>query len=214
MENYTVNNVTVSRPGHATVMIVTEDIVIYIDPYILPKDAPKADLIFITHEHYDHCAPEKIREISDENTKIIAAKGCASKIGGNVTLVSAGDSIIMDTISINAVDAYNIGKPFHPRELGVGYVIDIAGVKIYHAGDTDRIPEMKDLKDETIDIAFLPVGGTYTMDVEEASLAASDIMPKVVIPIHYGYIDGTDADIARFRNLMEHNAQGVEVRVI
>ena len=214
MGSYDIGNVSVSLLGHATVMVVSGDKVIYIDPYKVPESSKVADIILVTHEHYDHCDPEVIRQLSDNNTKIIAAKGCASKIDGDVTETAPGDSLAVDDVSIKAVQAYNISKQYHPKGLGIGYIIDVGGVKIYHAGDTDRIPEMKSLKDENIDIAFLPAGGTFTMDIEEASDAAADIMPKVVVPMHYGVVAGTQADTEKFKTLVAEKAQGVDVRIL
>ncbi len=213
MDKIDFGSVSASLLGHASVMIVSGGKVIYIDPYRVPDDLPKAGMILVTHEHYDHCDPGVIRQLSDGNTKIVAAKGCASKIEGDVAELEAGDSVTLDSISVKAVQAYNIGKPYHPKGLGVGYMIKVGDVKIYHAGDTDHIPEMKSLKDENIDIAFLPAGGTYTMDIEDASDAAADIMPKVVVPMHYGVVTGTQADTEKFRALVSEKAPGVKVRV-
>ncbi len=214
MKTYTVGNIKVHLLGHASTRIVSCTKTIYIDPYILPDNSPKADLILVTHEHFDHCALDKITQISDDNTQIIAPEGCAQTIKTEMTEISVGKTIDLDNIKITAVEAYNIGKQFHPKGTGVGYIIDIDGVKIYHAGDTDRIPEMRDLKEKDIDIAFLPVGGTYTMDIGEASDATRDIMPKVVIPMHYGAIKGTAADIDAFKRLVKDKAPEVEVKVL
>jgi len=213
MDKIEIGSVSASLIRHAAVMIVLEGKVIYIDPYKVPEDSPKADIILVTHEHYDHCDPDMIKKLSDNNTKIVAAKGCASKIEDDVTEAVAGDSMTIDNVSIKAVEAYNIGKPYHPKGLGVGYIIKVGDVKIYHAGDTDHIPEMKSLEDENIDIAFLPAGGTYTMDIEEASDAALDIMPKVVVPMHYGVVAGTEADTEKFRALVAEKAPDVEIKV-
>ncbi len=214
MEKYTIGGISVARPGHATVIIFSGDRVIYIDPFILPENPPIADLILITHSHYDHCDPVKIKDISDERTKIIAARSCLSKIAGNVVELSPGKPTIVGDMKIKAVEAYNIGKHFHTKGLGVGYIIDTGGVIVYHAGDTDKIPEMKYLESENIDIAFLPIGGTYTMNIEEAAVAVSNIKPKVVVPIHYGTIEGTDADPEEFRKLVELKAPGVQVKIL
>ena len=214
MDKIEVDSVSASLIGHASVMIVSGEKTIYIDPYKVPEDSPKADIILVTHEHYDHCDQDMIRQLSDNDTKIISAKGCASKIEGDVTETVAGNSMTIDNVSIKAVEAYNIEKPYHPKGLGVGYIIKIDNVKIYHAGDTDRIPEMKSLEDENIDIAFLPAGGTYTMDIEEASDATANIMPKVVVPMHYGVVAGTEADTEKFRALVSEKAPGVDVRIM
>lgn len=191
--------------GHASFRI-SDGKVVYIDPYILPESPRKADLILITHEHYDHCA--NTDRLKGEGTVIVTTKGAASKVTGNVKAVGAGDIEKVDRVTIKAVSAYNIGKKFHPKGLGVGFVVGIKGKKIYHAGDTDFIPEMKKLEDITV--AMLPIGGTYTMDVEEAVKAAKVIKPKIVVPMHYGAISGTEADPHELVNELEGTGIRVE----
>lgn len=155
-----------------------------------------ADIILITHEHQDHCSPDDVRLLQGPKTVIITVADCANKLSGDIRIVKPGDKISVMGIEIEAVPAYNINKKFHPKEKNwVGYVFLIGGKRIYHAGDTDIIPEMKDIK---CDIALLPVSGTYTMSAEEAVEAALIIKPKVAVPMHYGAHVGKESDGDRF----------------
>ncbi len=181
--------------GHDTFKITSGGKVIYTDPFRL-KHGDAADIILITHEHYDHCSPEDVARIQKSNTVIVTVADCAAKLSGNVKTVRPGDKLVVGGVSIEAVPAYNIGKKFHPQaNKWVGYIFSAGDRRIYIAGDTDRIPEMKSIR---CDIALLPVGGTYTMTAEEAALAALDIKPKVAVPMHYGTLTGTPDDAKRF----------------
>ena len=187
--------------GHATFKIVTEDKIIYIDPFQLKKK-DQADIILITHEHFDHCSPEDVEKIQKPDTVIVTTSDCALKLSGEIKKVKPGDKINVKGIEIEAVPAYNTNKKFHPKENNwVGYIINIKGTKIYHAGDTDKIPEMKDFKN--IDIALLPVSGTYVMTAEEAAEAATIINPKIAVPMHYGSIVGSEKDAKKFADLLK-----------
>lgn len=173
--------------GHASFEIKADDKIIYIDPYEGDyKD--KADIILISHSHPDHCDALKTKGILKDSTLIIAPADCASKIGEKVKSLSPEEQVSVGNIIVEAVEAYNYkrlrssGMPFHPKGLGVGYVVTIGDKKIYHAGDTDFIPEMKNLKN--IYLALLPSGGTYTMDNPEAAEATIAIKPEFVIPMH------------------------------
>ncbi|RZN56809.1 MAG: MBL fold metallo-hydrolase [Candidatus Methanomethylicota archaeon] len=171
--------------GHASFQIKTDNKIIYIDPYEGEYEE-KADIVLVTHSHYDHCDTSKIKKIIKKETVIIAPEECARKI--NAKSIKPGEKITINGITIQAVHAYNIrrfrspGVPFHPKGFGVGYLITIGDKTIYHAGDTDFIPEMKELKNITL--ALLPSGGTYTMDNPEAAEATITINPKIVIPMH------------------------------
>jgi L-ascorbate metabolism protein UlaG (beta-lactamase superfamily) len=170
---------------------------IYIDPYEIRSDA-KADLILITHEHFDHCSPDDVAKILAPQTVIVTEKDSAKKVSGDVRLMKPGDSLSIDDIKIEAVPAYNTNKDFHPKEAGwLGFILEVDGVRVYHAGDTDFIPEMKDLN---VDIALLPVSGTYVMTSDEAVDAALAIGPGLAIPMHYGAIVGDNADALNFKN--------------
>jgi L-ascorbate metabolism protein UlaG (beta-lactamase superfamily) len=171
---------------HASFMIETLSRTFYIDPYEIKGGKP-ADYIFITHDHPDHLSPVDIRKIAGKKTLIICTQASALKLKEfKLKLVKPGDVFTVGAMRCEAVPAYNNSKPFHSRKAGnVGYVIDIGGARIYHAGDTDNIPEMKSMKD--IDIAMVPVGGFYTMEPKEAAEAIKAIKPKIAIPMHFGY---------------------------
>jgi len=187
--------------GHATFKIIAEDKIIYIDPFQIKKE-DQADIILITHEHFDHCSPEDVKKIQKPDTVIVTTSDCALKLSGDIKKVKPGDKINVKGIEIEAVPAYNINKKFHPKENNwVGFIINIKGTRIYHAGDTDKIPEMKDFKN--IDIALLPVSGTYVMTAEEAADAALIINPKIAVPMHYGSIVGSEKDAKKFADLLK-----------
>jgi len=191
------NGVEIELLGHASVKIFAEGKVVYIDPWKLSSEAEKADLVLVTHEHYDHCSPEDVEKVSGKETVVIAPADCAGKLRGNVKSLLPGEKTTEQGIEIEAVPAYNPTKQFHPKANNwVGYIISIGGKRIYHAGDTDLIPEMKEVK---ADIVLLPVGGTYTMNAEEAAEAANLIAPETAIPIHYGDIVGSKADAEKFK---------------
>lgn len=204
-------NIELEWFGHATLMVKGEGRVIYFDPFTLPMNPERADLVLITHDHYDHCDPGKVDMIKKPDTVIVTTEKSARKLSGNVKTIFAGSTLEERGIRILAVPAYNIGKLFHPRGSGVGFVIDVGGIKVYHAGDTDFIPEMSDIK---TDIALLPIGGTYTMNEDEAVKAALAIKPKVVIPIHYGQIEGTDANPESFREKVREKNSEIDVRIL
>lgn len=170
---------------------------IYIDPYQIDGGKP-ADLLLITHEHFDHCSPEDVAKIQQPGTVIITEKDSAKKLSGDVRVITPGERLLLDGLTVEAVPAYNTNKDYHPKaNRWLGFIIDIDGVRIYHAGDSDYIPEMKDLE---VDIALLPVSGTYVMNADEAVEAALAIKPKLAIPMHYGAIVGDQSDATHFRD--------------
>ena len=176
--------------GHASFSFQpdTGEKVFFIDPFRLKQDFhKKADFIFVTHAHDDHWSPVDIKRILKPETQIFAPSGCSGLEHGNIETVQPGYYKNLDIIKVRAVPAYNVKTErlnFHPRENNwVGYVFTINGKTFYHAGDTDFIVEMKQLTD--LDVAFLPIGGTYTMDVNEAAEAANAMMPKITVPMHY-----------------------------
>ena len=194
--------------GHAT-FLVKNSVIIYTDPYVLSDTMPKADIILVSHDHYDHCDSEKIKEIQKEDTVIICTTACGRKLVGKTQLISAGKTLEVRGVKIKAVPAYNINKSYHPRGLGVGFVFTLDGTTIYHAGDTDFVPEMKDIH---TDIALLPIGGIYTMDENEAAKAAEVIKPKIVIPMHYGTLPQTMGNPQKFKELITN--PNIEVRIL
>jgi L-ascorbate metabolism protein UlaG (beta-lactamase superfamily) len=173
--------------GHASFQMNIEGKVIYVDPYS-GKYSEKADLILITHSHGDHCSVGKIKSIRSADTVVFAPEDCVNNIKGTVKTLKPSEEATVGNIRIRAVEAHNVkrfrspGNPYHPKGFGVGYLINALGKTVYHAGDTDLIPEMKKLGH--VDVALLPSGGTYTMDNAEAAEAALAINPVVAIPMH------------------------------
>ena len=181
---------------------------IYFDPYEI-TGGPEADLIFISHEHFDHCSPEDVARIQGSDTIIITEKDSARKLTGDVRVLKPGETLTVDDLKVQGVPSYNTDKAFHPKGNNwLGFVVEVEGVKVYHAGDCDFIPEMKDLE---VDIAFLPVSGTYVMTAEQAVEAALAIKPKLAIPMHYGAIVGDNQDAVRFKKALEGR---VEVHIL
>jgi L-ascorbate metabolism protein UlaG (beta-lactamase superfamily) len=166
--------------GHDSFRIKAPEGVIYIDPWKL-RSAQSADLILITHEHHDHFSAEDVKKLLRPDTTIITVATVAKQLKGDVRTVKPGDTLTVKGIRIEAVPAYNPAKQFHPQAAGhVGFIITAGGRRIYHAGDTDVIPEMTHIQ---TDVALLPVGGKFTMTASEAARAANLIRPKVAVPM-------------------------------
>ena len=200
---------TLTFLGHASFQIKAGKKVVYFDLRKyggVVETSEKADLIIISHNHADHCSAEKIRKLRRDGTVVIAPKSCVSKIGGKVKTLKPGEEAEVNKMQVKAVDAYNYkrfkspGKPWHPEGYGVGYLLQIEGKTIYHAGDTDFIPEMKQLGN--VDVALLPTGDKYTMDNVEAAEAAFTIKPKTAIPMHTW-----DTDPQEFKRKVEANSK-------
>jgi len=196
--------------GHDT-FSVESDVRIFFDPYKLSKQS-EADLILISHDHFDHLSLEDLQKISTIKTTIVAAKECVNKITGIAFKekigIAPGEEKTVNGMRIRAISAYNIDKinhdtkkPFHPKEDNkIGFLVNINGIVIYHTGDSDLIPEMSNLRP---DILLIPVSGTYVMTNKEAAKATEIIKPKIAIPMHYGTIVGTERDATEFKNLVK-----------
>jgi len=201
----------ISHLNHAAVKICTAQKTIYVDPYHLPDPEHNADLIFITHHHHDHLSPEDISAIIKADTIVVVPASIADSVNNlgaaQVIKVEPEREYVVEDIPFETISAYNINKRFHPKEQAwVGYNITANGVRYYIAGDTDAIPEMNRIQ---TDVAFLPVGGTYTMDAKEAAEAASVIKPKIAVPIHYGEVVGSLEDARNFVNWLQPGIQGI-----
>lgn len=198
--------IAITHLGHSSVMLEQAGFLIHIDPFVLPREQRKPNLVLHTHKHFDHCANyEKHEKMGVPIVGCGCEHPCRSIKPGEKLVAGPG-------VIIEAVRAYNIGKPYHTIDNACGFIVSFGKTRIYHAGDTDRIPEMKGYK---CDVALLPIGGKYTMNIEEAVQAALDIKPKVVIPIHYNYLDETKADAKIFKEAVERQSAGaIEVRIL
>lgn len=197
---------------HSSIKI-NEEKVIYIDPFRVDKDYNDADIIFITHDHYDHYSEEDIDKVKKNDTVIIAPEELLTKLlrkgfrQDYIITVDPEENDMVEGIKFETVPAYNTNKQFHPKENGwVGYIIEIKGIRYYIAGDTDITEENKKVK---CDVAFVPVGGTYTMDFKEAAYLINEIKPKIAVPIHYGSIVGTNQDATDFVRLLHPITKGI-----
>jgi len=188
---------------------------IYIDPYQI--EGEEADIILITHPHYDHCSIEDIKKLAKSGTTIVCTPDCQSKIArldGEVELklIDVGQTLEVSGVKIGAIPAYNVNTTNHSKEeRWVGYLLKVGEIVVYHAGDTDLIPEMEKLQGK-VTVALLPVGGTYTMNAKQAAEAATIIKPELAIPMHYGEVVGSRADAEEFVRLCQE--QGVKAQIL
>ncbi|MBW1710183.1 MAG: MBL fold metallo-hydrolase [Deltaproteobacteria bacterium] len=174
--------------------------IVYFDPYEI-SGGPKADLILITHEHFDHCSPDDVAKVIKDDTVIVTEADSAQKLSGNVQVLKPGESTEVAGVKVTALPSYNVDKDFHPRANNwLGFVVELDGVTIYHAGDADFIPEMKDLN---VDIALIPVSGTYVMTADQGIEAARAIKPRIAVPMHYGAIVGSEDDAKKFAEALK-----------
>ena len=194
--------ITIQWLGHASFKICHEDTVIYIDPWKLKESPGDATLVFISHSHHDHYSPGDIAKVSGPDTKLIASADVVAKEKAGEAIMP-GLMIELEGVRVRGVAAYNPNKQFHPKANNwVGFLIEIGSKQIYYAGDTDLTEQIKNLKD-IIDVALLPVGGTYTMNAEEAAEATKYIKPALAIPYHWGDIIGGQEDAEKFAALAE-----------
>ena len=199
-------------PNHSCVRIEDNGIVVYVDPYGLPSRTADADLIAVTHSHYDHFSPEAIDQVLKAGTEFVAPVGMEqdfAKAGislGGVHFISPGESVNYRGIQIEGIPAYNTLKPFHPKRSGwLGYRFAFPGRSVYVTGDTDAKLECVRVH---CDLLFIPVGGTYTFDARAAAKVANEIHPAVAVPIHYGQVVGNRADAEKFCSLLDDSIAG------
>lgn len=190
---------------HSSIKI-TKGVIIYFDPFKIKKEYHDADLIFITHSHYDHFSPEDINKVRKEGTIIIATEDLLDKLltlgftKESIIIVKQNENFNVKDINFKTIPAYNTNKNFHPKENNwVGYLLTLDNTTYYIAGDTDITKENRKVR---CDVAFVPIGGTYTMTVEEAAKLINEIKPKIAIPTHYGEIVGDTSDGERFVKLI------------
>jgi L-ascorbate metabolism protein UlaG (beta-lactamase superfamily) len=203
--------------GHAAFRITVGRANVYIDPYRIPDGAPPADLILVTHGHYDHFSPQDVERLSTRETWLVGPAAVAERVSGQVHRIGPGELLedeLVRGVHVRAVAAYNTskrdadGRPFHPRDAGwVGYEVNVRGERLYHSGDTDVIPEMDTVTG--VDVALLPVSGVYVMTAQEAAEAARRIQPRVAVPMHWGSHLGTEHDARTFASKAP-----VEVRIM
>ena len=192
---------------------ITENVIVYVDPFKINKEYHDADYVFFTHSHYDHFSPEDIEKVKKENTVFIVTEDLKEKAEDlygkkNILVVKPNEDYHVSDFDFKTTYAYNVNKAFHPKEnKWVGYLIQINNKTYYIAGDTDNIEEIQDIE---CDEAFIPIGGTYTMNYKEAAELANVIKAKVVIPTHYGSIVGDKEDAIKFKELVE----GKEVKIL
>lgn len=195
--------------GHASFRI-EEGMVLYLDPWKLASPIP-ADYILITHGHHDHLSTQDVAKLARADTVVVCPATCAQELSNvvaakQIKTIAPGDALQLGAAKVEAVPSYNTNKPNHPKSAGnLGFIIELAGRRIYHAGDTDLIPEMADIR---CDVALLPIGGTYTMNAAEAVQAAERIRPQVVVPMHWGDIVGAQRDVDY---LVKHAPKGVQI---
>ncbi len=193
---------------HSSIKFNKEQI-IYFDPFKINKNYNDADVIFVTHSHYDHFSEEDILKVKKEDTKIVITEDLydrSTELGfgkENILVVKPNEEYMVNNIKVKTIPAYNISKNFHPKANNwVGYIITLDNVVYYIAGDTDITEENRKVK---CDVAFVPIGGTYTMTAEEAAKLVNEINPKIAVPIHYGLIVGSKEDEEIFKNSVNNN---------
>lgn len=216
-----IKDIEIKWLGHDGFLIKNHK-VIYIDPYNIRDGLEKADMILITHSHYDHCSVADIQKLIKPGTRLLITADAQSKVNRfdvpiQVSIVEPNREYEFGNVKISTLPAYNVDKHFHPKdEEWLGYLIKMNDVLIYHAGDTDIIPEMQKLTGYKQSgkefVALLPVGGRFTMSAEEAAEAAKIIKPTLAIPMHWGAIVGNEDDAKEFKELCEE--EGIKVEIL
>jgi len=199
------NEITVN--SQSSIRIDNEHI-IYFDPFQIKEETHDADIIFFTHEHYDHYSKDDYKKVAKEDTIYVMPKSMGNDFDDIAILLNPGDIKHVLGIQVEANRAYNLNKPYHPYDNNwLGYKLDLKGYSIYVCGDTDYVPELKNVK---CDILFTPIGGKFTMDYKEAAEFTNDIKPKKVIPIHYGTVVGSDEDFDNFKKLVDKEIEVIK----
>ena len=187
---------------------INGDKIIYFDPFKIKEETHDADIIFFTHEHYDHYSKEDYLKVAKEDTVYVMPKSMGSDFDDIAILLNPGDKTSILGIQVEAYRAYNLDKPYHPIDNNwLGYLLHLKDYSIYVCGDTDNIPELHGIK---CDVLFIPIGGKFTMDYKEAANLTNDIKPKKVIPIHYGSIVGSENDFDKFKELVDKNIEVIK----
>lgn len=213
-----VGTVSIEWLGHAGFLIKGQNKVIYIDPFMISEEVrpdEEADILLITHEHSKHCDPDSIRKVRGSMTTTLIPENLSLQFKGDARRIIEGDELTgalsIKGVNIEVTPAYNLNKTDHLREEGVGYILELDGIKIYHAGDTDLIPEMENIH---VDVAILPISSVGIMDENDAAKAVSIIKPKIVIPMHYELKNEDNAALLKFKDLVDNNNSCAEVRIL
>ncbi len=201
---------------HNSIRIETDIGMVYVDPFEMETAPHDAAFVLVTHDHYDHFAPESIEKVARADTVLVVPEKMEKKASeasgfvGKTVTVKPGCSIELDGLKFETVPAYNLLKPFHPKSAEwVGYIVHAGGKRVYIAGDTDATKEAKAV---SCDIALVPVGGTYTMDAKKAAELVNEIRPEIAIPVHYGSVVGEEKDGETFASLVKSPVK-VELKI-
>ncbi|MHA1915919.1 MAG: MBL fold metallo-hydrolase [Promethearchaeota archaeon] len=198
--------------GHAAFRVKTgSGRIIYLDPYQIKDGEEKADIIVCGHNHFDHFNPESIKKLMKDGTIVLGPESIASNLKEfDGQAIKLGDSFDYKDLSIELIPSYNVKKANHPKASGwAGTIVSSGGKSVYHAGDTERIPEMKELAERKITVALLPCGGTYTMDFDESTDCAVDIQPEIAVPMH-----NWNKDLNEFKELLNKKDQNIKVEIL